>query len=114
MLSPPQPCPVEDALRLLSGKWRLFALFHLGRGPQRFNALQRQMAPVTQKVLTATLRALEEDGLIWRKSEASVPPHVTYGLTERGAGLAPVFEALARWRLGEGFVPPEGGWPARS
>jgi DNA-binding HxlR family transcriptional regulator len=99
--SAPSPidCPVEAALRLLSGKWRLLVLFRLADGPQRFNALQRALAPVTQKVLTATLRGLEDDGLVWRRSEQSVPPHVTYGLTAKGAALAPVFDALASWRL---------------
>jgi DNA-binding HxlR family transcriptional regulator len=98
-LAPPA-CPVEDALRLLTGKWRLLALFRLLDGPQRFNALQRSLAPVTQKVLTATLRGLEADGLVWRRVEVTVPPHVTYGLTDRARALAPVFDALASWRLG--------------
>ncbi len=93
-------CPVEDALRLLSGKWRLLVIFRLLDGPLRFNALQRRLAPVTQKVLTAALRGLEANGLVWRRSEATVPPHVTYGLTDRALALAPVFDALAAWRLG--------------
>lgn len=93
-------CPVEDALRILTGKWRLMVLFRLGEGPQRFNALQRALTPVTQKVLTATLRGLEADGLVWRRSANTIPPEVTYGLTDRGADLAPVFDALGRWRLG--------------
>lgn len=92
-------CPVEDALRLLSGKWRLLVIFRLLDDPLRFNALQRSLAPVTQKVLTATLRGLEADGLVWRQVEGTVPPHVTYGLTERALALAPVFDALADWRL---------------
>jgi len=94
-------CPVEQALRLLTGKWSLIVLFRLADGPQRFNALQRALAPVTQKVLTASLRGLEEDGLVWRQSAGTVPPQVTYGLTEHGAELAPVFEALGRWRIGQ-------------
>ncbi|MEX2479732.1 MAG: helix-turn-helix domain-containing protein [Gammaproteobacteria bacterium] len=102
-----QGCPVEDALRILSGKWRLLVLFRLGEGPQRFNALQRLLAPVTQKVLTTTLRGLEAEGLIWRKSANTIPPQVTYGLSARGAALAPVFDALGRWRL-DGAVQPEG------
>jgi DNA-binding HxlR family transcriptional regulator len=97
-------CPVEDALRLLTGKWRLLLIFRLLDGPLRFNALQRSLAPVTQKVLTATLRSLESDGLVWRRVEAMVPPHVTYGLTDRARALAPVFDALARWRLGDGWL----------
>lgn len=95
-------CPVEDALGLLRGKWRLMVLFRLRDGPVRFNALQRSLAPVTQKVLTATLRGLEEDGLIWRRSEGGVPPHVTYGLTGEAVGLDPVFDALAAWRMQKG------------
>jgi DNA-binding HxlR family transcriptional regulator len=98
-----QGCPVEDALRLLTGKWRLLVLFRLGQGQQRFNALQRALAPVTQKVLTTTLRGLEADGLIWRKSAESIPPEVTYGLTARGMELAPVFDALGQWRLGASY-----------
>jgi DNA-binding HxlR family transcriptional regulator len=88
----PQTCPIEDSLRVLSGKWRLLALFRLGNGPQRFNALQRALAPVTQKVLTTTLRGME-------------PPHVTYGLTERGRALGPVFTALARWQMNDVHAP---------
>lgn len=95
----PRFCPVEDALRLLTGKWRLLVLFRLGQGPQRFTALQRALAPVTQKVLTTTLRGLEDDALIWRKSANTIPPEVTYGLTDRGSALAPVFQALGQWRM---------------
>jgi DNA-binding HxlR family transcriptional regulator len=95
----PDNCPVEEALRLLTGKWRMLVLFRLREGPQRFNALQRSLAPVTQKVLTQTLRALEADGLIWRRSEGTVPPEVHYGLTAEAEALAPVFGALAEWRL---------------
>ncbi len=108
---PAPGCPVEDALRLLTGKWRLLAIFRLLDGPQRFNALQRALAPVTQKVLTATLRGLESDGLVWRRVEATVPPQVTYGLTDRALALAPVFDALARWRLGD-MTAREGQGPA--
>lgn len=90
-------CPVDRTLRLLGGKWRLMVLFHLGAGPVRWGALRRDLAPITARVLTATLRALEGDGLIWRRAEETVPPVVTYGLTARGAALAPIFEAMAAW-----------------
>jgi DNA-binding HxlR family transcriptional regulator len=90
-------CPVERTLSLLSGKWRLMVLFRLGQGRMRFNALARSLAPVSQRVLTSTLRGLEHDGLIWREVHDTVPPHVEYGLTARGADLAPVFEAMAEW-----------------
>ena len=109
---PTEDCPVERTLRLLSGKWRLLVLFHLGSGPMRWAALRRALAPVTPRVLTGTLRALEEDGLVWRRSEDAVPPVVHYGLTTRGAALAPVFEAMASWALDAEARVPSGG-PAR-
>jgi DNA-binding HxlR family transcriptional regulator len=56
-------------------------------------------------VLTATLRGLEEDGLVWRRAEPTVPPVVTYGLTARGAALAPVFDAMAAWGMADGPAP---------
>ncbi|WP_019953395.1 winged helix-turn-helix transcriptional regulator [Yoonia vestfoldensis] len=92
-----ETCPVETAMDLLTGKWRMLVLYRLRKGPVRFNALQRSLAPVTQKVLTATLRSLGEDGLIWRDVRAEVPPHVTYGLTPFAEGAAPVFDAMAEW-----------------
>lgn len=95
-------CPVEEALGLLQGKWRLLVLFRLQDGPLRFAALRRALPPVTQKVLTATLRGLERDGLLWRRVEGTVPPRVTYGLSPEAEALSPVFEALARWRMGRG------------
>lgn len=107
---PPLPdCPVERTLTLLSGKWRLMVLFRLEGSPMRFNALQRSLAPITQRVLTATLRGLEADGLIWREVQTTVPPHVSYGLTEKGRALAPVFHAMADWgaRHTEGRTQPD-------
>jgi len=92
-------CPAEEAMQLLTGKWRMLVLYRLRKGPMRFNALQRSLDPVTQKVLTATLRGLEADGLLWREVRAEVPPHVIYGLTPFAAGAAPVFEAMAEWIL---------------
>lgn len=92
-------CPVERTVTMLSGKWRLMVLFRLSTGPTRFNALARSLTPVSPRILAATLRDLEGEGLLWRKSEASVPPHVTYGLTEQGRALSPVFDALAHWWL---------------
>ncbi|MEO0390390.1 MAG: helix-turn-helix domain-containing protein [Pseudomonadota bacterium] len=107
MMARPQPpklnCPVDRTLRLLSGKWRLLVLFHLDAGPQRWSDLRRQLDPITARVLTATLRALEADDLIWRRVDAVMPPQVSYGLSAKGAALAPVFAAMAHW--GEEFVP---------
>ncbi|MEO0496622.1 MAG: helix-turn-helix domain-containing protein [Pseudomonadota bacterium] len=92
-------CPVERTVRMLSGRWRLMVLFRLNDGPMRFNALARSLAPISPRILTHTLRDLEAEGLVWRRSKDSVPPHVSYGLTEDGEALAPIFDELAKWWL---------------
>ncbi len=97
----PPACPVSRALTLLSGKWRAMVLWRLGEGPVRFNALVRSLAPVSPRVLTVALRELEAEGLVWRQVAGTVPPHVTYGLTPRGAALVPIFRALGDWALGD-------------
>lgn len=74
-------------------------LFRLNDGPMRFNALARSLAPISPRILTHTLRDLEAEGLVWRRSKDSVPPHVSYGLTEDGEALAPIFDELAKWWL---------------
>ena len=107
----PDDCPVDRTLRLLAGKWRLMVLFRLERGETRFNALQRSLAPVTQRVLAATLRGLEADGLVWREVRGAVPPHVAYGLTSAGEALAPVFGAMGAW--GAAHAPREATRGAR-
>ena len=93
----PEDCPVRRTVETLSGRWRLLILFHLGAGDMRWGALRRALVPITPRVLTATLRGLEADGLVWRHQRDTVPPEVTYGLTARGAALAPVFEAMGAW-----------------
>ncbi|MEM6310044.1 MAG: helix-turn-helix domain-containing protein [Pseudomonadota bacterium] len=90
-------CPVDSTLRLLSGKWRLIVLFNLEQGSLRWGQLRRNLSPITPRVLTATLRALEDDDLIWRRVENTVPPQVSYGLTPRGKDLSPVFGAMGAW-----------------
>ena len=106
----PAACPVERTLRLLGGRWRLMVLFRLGLAEEmRWGALRRALAPVTPKVLTAALRGLEADGLIWRRDAATVPPEVAYGLTPRGAALAPVFAAMAEWGAAHAPTGPARG-----
>ncbi len=90
-------CPVDRTLRLLSGKWRLLVLFNLDQGAVRWGALRRRLSPITPRVLTSTLRSLEDDGLIVRHVEHVVPPRVSYELTAKGAALKPVFVAMGRW-----------------
>lgn len=90
-------CPVEAALEKIDGKWKGLALYHLLEGALRFSELKRRIGTVTQRSLTKQLRELEADGLITRTVFPVVPPHVEYALTEKGAALRPVIEALSAW-----------------
>lgn len=76
----------------------MLVLFTLSqRGTLRFNTLRRAMPDISQKMLTATLRTLEEDGLVVRQVYAEVPPRVEYGLTERARSLLPILDELVDW-----------------
>ena len=95
-------CPAAPLLALLRGRWTASLMYYLGeRGPARFGALQRQLVGISPKVLTARLRALERDGMIWRVATDSVPPEVTYGLSETGdevhAALKSLEAPTRRW-----------------
>ncbi|MGH8443639.1 MAG: winged helix-turn-helix transcriptional regulator [Solimonas sp.] len=99
-LPPPQRCAVESALDAIGGKWKGLILYHLLRdGMQRFNALQRRLPGITQRMLTKQLRELEEEDLIVRTVYAEVPPRVEYRLSRQGEALRPVIEALRAWGL---------------
>lgn len=90
-------CPVETTLTLIGDKWRVLILRDLMGGVKRFGELRRSVGNVTQKVLTAQLRAMEESGLVSRKVYAEVPPRVEYTLTETGYSLRPVLDAMMSW-----------------
>jgi DNA-binding HxlR family transcriptional regulator len=88
---------VNATLKILTGKWKILILYALCKGTKRFNELRRIIPNVTQRMLTAQLRELEEDAIIHRKVYAEVPPKVEYSLTEIGTALAPVFVELKKW-----------------
>ncbi|ADV46054.1 winged helix-turn-helix transcriptional regulator [Nitratifractor salsuginis] len=91
-------CPFEYALEILSGKWKGLVLFYLGRrGTLRYSQLRRELKGITQKMLTQTLRRLEEEGLIHREVYPVVPPKVEYSLTPKGQSLLPILDALQKW-----------------
>ncbi|QDY70374.1 winged helix-turn-helix transcriptional regulator [Qingshengfaniella alkalisoli] len=97
--SSPAGCPSDAVLRLLWGQWKTHVIYILGaHGPQRFGALRRTIAGISPKVLTQRLRELEADGLVWREQAPTIPPEVTYGLTELGRqihGVLQGFDAIA-------------------
>ena len=94
-------CPVETTLMLIGDKWKVLILRDLMPGTKRFGELKKSIGSVSQKVLTAQLRDMEEKGLVNRKVYAEVPPRVEYTLTELGYSLKPVMDAL--WKWGENY-----------
>ena len=90
-------CPVETTLTLIGDKWKVLILRDLMDGTKRFGELKKSIGTVSQKVLTAQLRDMEEKGLLTRKVYAEVPPRVEYTLTETGYSLKPILDAMWAW-----------------
>ena len=90
-------CPCRDVLEVLAGKWSALAIGVLETGPQRFTALQQRLEGVSPKVLTRTLRRLEDYGFLTRTVYPEVPPKVEYELTELGRGAARPLAELRDW-----------------
>ena len=91
-------CPVRQILSKISDKWSMLVIFILeNNGTMRFNSLQKAIPDISQKVLTSTLRNLENDGYIIRTIYPEVPPRVEYSLTERALTLLPHLNGLIDW-----------------
>ena len=92
-------CPVETTLSLIGDKWKVLILRDLMDGTKRFGELKKSIGSVSQKVLTAQLRDMEENGLVNRTVYAEVPPRVEYSLTEIGHSLKPIIDAMMDWGM---------------
>ncbi|NBH33884.1 transcriptional regulator [Clostridiaceae bacterium] len=90
-------CPVETTLMLISDRWKVLIIRDLLEGTKRFGELRKSVGTISQKVLTAKLRSMEESGLLTRKIYPEVPPRVEYTLTETGLSLKPVLDAMFSW-----------------
>ncbi len=91
-------CPMHRTLELLSGKWRTHIIYELCKKPSyRFDELKKAVPPITNTMLTNTLRDLEKYRIVHREQFNEIPPHVEYSLTEKGRALLPVFTELAHW-----------------
>ena len=90
-------CPVETTLTLIGDKWKVLILRDLLPGTKRFGELKKSIGSVSQKVLTAQLRNMEEMGLVTRKVYAEVPPRVEYSLTGKGNSVVPILQSICRW-----------------
>lgn len=93
-------CPVATTVQLIGSKWKLLILRNLLARPWRFNELKKSLEGISQKVLTDSLRSLENDGIVIRTVYPEVPPRVEYSLSELGDSMRPIISAMEQWGLG--------------
>ena len=94
--APPPECPLTACLRIVGGAWTPNVIWYLKEQPRRFTELKGDLAGVSAKTLSARLRRLERDGIVYRKVIPSSPPTVEYGLSTLGRKLVPAVEAIAQ------------------
>ena len=90
-------CPVATTVSLIGSKWKLLILRNLLVRPWRFNELKKDLDGISQKVLTDSLRSMEEDGLLIRTVYPEVPPRVEYSLSALGESMRPILAAMEEW-----------------
>lgn len=90
-------CPVATTVQLIGSKWKLLILRNLLIRPWRFNELKKDLDGISQKVLTDSLRSMEEDGLVIRTVYPEVPPHVEYSLSKLGESMRPILMEMQKW-----------------
>jgi DNA-binding HxlR family transcriptional regulator len=100
---PEDPCPVGCCAEIISGKWTLLVIRDLADGSRRFCQLERSLDGISPRTLSLRLRALEDEGIVERRTYPEVPPRVEYALTEKGRALVPLIEDMRvygrRWLL---------------
>lgn len=90
---------VKQLLTRIGGKWTVLIVTRLSAGPMRFSELKRDIGDISQKMLTSTLRDLEEDGFVYRAVTPSIPPRVDYELTDLGRDLLAPLDMLGAWAV---------------
>lgn len=90
-------CPVATTVSLIGSKWKLLIMRNLLARPWRFNELKKSLEGISQKVLTDSLRSMEEDGIITRTVYPEVPPRVEYALSDLGESMRPILMAMQEW-----------------
>jgi DNA-binding HxlR family transcriptional regulator len=89
-----EPCPVSACAEILAGKWTILLIRDLAAGRTRFCELERSLEGISPRTLSLRLRALEEQGVVQRRTFPEVPPRVEYSLTEKGRALVPIIEGM--------------------
>jgi DNA-binding HxlR family transcriptional regulator len=87
-------CPVCRTAEIVCGKWTLLIIRDLAEGRSRFCELERSLRGISPRTLSLRLRALEEEGIVERRTYAEVPPRVEYALTEKGRALVPIIDSM--------------------
>lgn len=90
-------CPVATTVAIIGSKWKLLIMRNLLARPWRFNELKKDLEGISQKVLTDSLRSMEDDGIITRTVYPEVPPRVEYALSELGESMRPILDAMCEW-----------------
>lgn len=90
-------CPVATTVSLIGSKWKLLIMRNLLTRPWRFNELKKDLDGISQKVLTDSLRSMEEDGIVTRTVYPEVPLRVEYALSELGESMRPILDAMLKW-----------------
>jgi DNA-binding HxlR family transcriptional regulator len=94
-----EQCPATEVLHRIGDKWTMLVIVLLGRRPYRFNELHRDIEGISQRMLTRTLRTLENDGIVRRTVFPTVPPSVEYAITTLGESLLVPLSAVADWAV---------------
>lgn len=92
-------CPVATTVSLIGSKWKLLILRNLLQRPWRFNELKKSLDGISQKVLTDSLRSMEDDGIITRTVYPEVPPRVEYALSDLGESMRPIIKSMEDFGL---------------
>jgi DNA-binding HxlR family transcriptional regulator len=90
-------CAVAATAEIIGAKWTALLVHDLSEGPRRFSELEHSCAGISPRTLSERLRALEDEGVVERRSYAESPPRVEYELTEKGAALLPIITEMRRF-----------------
>lgn len=90
-------CPVATTVSIIGSKWKLLIIRNLLVRPWRFNELKKDLDGISQKILTDSLRSMENDGIVTRTVYPEVPPRVEYALSELGESMRPILDAMSQW-----------------
>jgi DNA-binding HxlR family transcriptional regulator len=96
-------CAVAASAEIIGAKWTALLVHDLSEGPRRFSQLEHSCAGISPRTLSERLRALEDEGIVDRRSYAESPPRVEYELTEKGAALLPIIDAMREF--GRDWLP---------